>query len=169
MVVERDPELAADVGKFGLVDAPCPPGNLHRAAKRQRRRRDAVARAAGVKHAPVERGVVGRQKLRALDEGLDPRPERSEVVRPRHVFPGQPVDIGEPEFLGRRPDEVNRRINNRSAHHFDKADGAGAVLPIIRRLEIDRDKIHRPPQTLDRFAEPDCGGAPPERPECASH
>ena len=165
VVVEGDPELAADVGKPRRADAPCPPGNLHRAAERQRWRLDAVARAAGAKHAPVERGVVGREELRALDERLDPRPELSEVVRLRHVLPRQPVDMGEPEFLRRRPDEVNRRVHDPSAR---EADGAGAVLPIVGRLEIDRDKIHRLLPTIDRFAQRDCGGALPERPGRAS-
>src|SRR5271165_119340 len=121
-----------------------------------RRGLEAMARAAGVQDPLVERGVVGRQEFRARDERSNRRPQRSEVGRSGDVAPRQSVDSSEHELPGRRPNEVDRRIHYLAVGDLDEADRAGAVAPIVRGLEIDRDEVPAPlqiappPPRLDR-------------------
>ena len=90
------------------------------------------------------RGRCARRKTPRRRASVRASATGPEIVGIRHVFPPQPVDMGEHEFSRRRPDQVNGLVDDFAADHLHQPDRAGAVGLIIRGLEVYRDKIHRP-------------------------
>ena len=70
VMVERDAELLADIGELGRIDVPRAPRNLHRAAKRRRRRRKPVR---------VQQALRTPRSNEALCAAMNLAPSRSGV------------------------------------------------------------------------------------------
>jgi len=93
-----------------------------------------------VEHTPVEWRIVSRQKFGRLNQCLNIRPH---IAKRRAVLDGIPGDamyIREYELPPRRPDQLIEPLDNARTLNKDDANGTGAVLPLISRLEINSGK-----------------------------
>ena len=70
MVLEGNAQVIADIIQFGGINVPGLPGQLHRTAERESRGALTPRSAQHLlEHRPVKGGVMGRQKIDALQHG----------------------------------------------------------------------------------------------------
>ena len=99
-----------------------------------------VALDQGEKHVDVEAHVVrGDHPLRQI--GPDLRPQLPEIGSVRHIPPGDAVDVGEVEPLGRRADQPVPPFNDHAVLHDRQSELAGAVHRRVGCLKIDGGEI----------------------------
>ena len=94
----------------------------------------------GEKHVDVKAYVVrSDHPLREVRPDL--RPQLPKVGSVRHISPGDAMDIGKVESLGRRADQPIPPFDDHAVLHDRQPELAGAVHRRIRSLKIDSSEI----------------------------
>ena len=139
-MLEANAEPPADGGQIVPLLPPVSAGQLHRAEEGERRHRQAGRGATRAKHTTIERGVVGREKRRAVEDREKLRPRSDEGWLVFHHLPGNAMNRGKNDVPSWRPEQHRLPANHRQPLDANQPHRTGAVGTVIGSLEVDGDK-----------------------------
>lgn len=142
VVIEGDPEVSADVGKFRWEKVPGFSGELDGAEVLEFRRCDPVLFAAGEQDLSVKSDVMGGHKIHAFEVASNLRPEFSEIRCVLDILPCQAVDLREEKLLTRGSDQMRGFASDDAVFDTNQSDRARTVARMIRGFKIKGEEVH---------------------------
>ena len=141
VVFERNVQVPANIRKRCGPQIPQIPREFHGAKEGEIGQFETVHRATGLQNGTIERSVMGSEKADVLQQGSERRPQFAERLLSGHIFPGNAVNIGEPEFAPGRAYQAANPFHDTVFPHDDQRHRARAVARVARRFKIDGHKI----------------------------
>lgn len=140
MVLQRDAQMAADIGQARGAQLPGGARQAHGARKGMRGLRQAGGCAAGAQDGAVKAGVVRCQEGSAGQQRLQLRPQLCKAGRTRHLLPADAVQVGKDHARARRADVMKGALHNHAGFHAHQRQRASTVAPVVRGFKVDGDE-----------------------------
>ena len=140
MVLQRNIEGAADVGKFRRPDIPEPPREAHGAEIFVKNGRLVAPFTARCKDATVKRGVMRGNKIDPVKQRRYFGPEFPEVGLIGNIIPGDSMQPGELKGVPRGSDERIVFPDYVAFFRHHQCNCTGAVAAVVGGLEVDGDE-----------------------------
>ena len=129
VVLQRNAQMAADIGQARGAQLPGGARQAHRALEGLRGQRQAGGGAAGVQHGAVKAGVVRCQKGSASQQRLQQRPQLRKDGGARHLVPADAVQVGKDHALTRRTDVMKGALHNQAGFHAHQRQRTSTAPP----------------------------------------